>query len=576
MAEFNLAVLLTAKDMASKTIGKVGKEVGTLGRISGHAQRGVKTLAGNLVKLGAVAGVGIGVAVKSGIESLATLESATTSVDAALRQMGIAGDTTAAQVAGWANEIESSVQAAFDDKDILEATENIIRYGKVSSDNLRPAMVVMTDLAAKTGDVKSASELLGKALADPTKAAGKLSRYGIILTKAEQDQIKAMTDAGDAAGAQALLLDVLSRTTSGAAAAMNGPYNDAMKTLGDVTEDAQRALAEGFLPVLMRVSDLLKTALADPKVMDGIKDFGESLAGGLDSLISIAQQLPWTQIGDSLRIAGTGARAVLDAFTKLPPWFKTAVISGWGLNKLTGGALGSIVGELGKGLIKGVLGMNAAVVNLKAGVVNSLGGGGLPGGAAAAGGTAAATTIGGLSLAAAGSTLAVGFAAAAGPLLALMAIESAASPESKRRVEVQGRARIANIVSGGSDPVSERLDRVNVRLLEIRNGFAVDTEDIRNGFDVSVGKLTGETMKGWAGGRTAWDNLKSATATGLSNAATAARATTTAINSKNWSPTINNSVGVTIPVTNTVSVRGVTTSQRTVTSYNPRITSHAT
>src|SRR5512139_1838548 len=108
MAKFDLTVLLLAKDMASKTIGKVGKEVTTLGRISGHATRGVRTLGANLAKLGVVAAVGIGVAVRSGIESLASLESAVASVDGAITQMGLAGKVSGSQIATWANEIEAS------------------------------------------------------------------------------------------------------------------------------------------------------------------------------------------------------------------------------------------------------------------------------------------------------------------------------------------------------------------------------------------------------------------------------------------------------------------------------------
>jgi hypothetical protein len=81
---------------------------------------------------------------------------------------------------------------------------------------------------------------------------------------------------------------------------------------------------------------------------------------------------------------GTGAKAALDFFTGMPSWVQTAVLTGWGLNKLTGGALGSIVGTLGSGLIKGVLGMNAGVVNINAATVNG-GVGGAAGGAAAAG-----------------------------------------------------------------------------------------------------------------------------------------------------------------------------------------------
>ena len=56
------------------------------------------------------------------------------------------------------------------------------------------------------------------------------------------------------------------------------------------------------------------------------------------------------------------------------------------MNKLTGGALSGIVGSLASGLIKGVLGINAGVVNLKAATVV---GGGMGGAGAGAGGAVA-------------------------------------------------------------------------------------------------------------------------------------------------------------------------------------------
>jgi hypothetical protein len=380
MASKELSILLVAKDLASKTIGKVSKEVGGLGRMSRMASRGLSTLAGNLGKLGAVAAVGIAAAVRGGIGSLADLEDGTTSVAGALQQMGLAGVVTAEQVAGWANQIEAATDAAFDDKAITQAASTLIRYGKVSAKNLRPAMVVMTDLAARTGDVESAATLLAKALADPEKAAGKLSKQGIILTKGQQAQIKAMVKAGDVAGAQAVLLRELERITNGAADALHGPYRDALLEFADVTEDGQRVLAVGFLPLLTKLSDRMKTAIADPKVMAGIREFGETLAGGFDSALAIAEKLPWGTIGDSLRLAGAGAKTILGAFSSMPPWVQTAVLTGWGLNKLTGGAISGIVGELGKGLIKGVLGMNAGVVNIITAVVNGAGGGVVGGG----------------------------------------------------------------------------------------------------------------------------------------------------------------------------------------------------
>lgn len=322
--------------------------------------------------------------VGTGLEELATLEDAETSVAGAISQVGKGWTITAADIATAANEIEAATDAAFDDKAIVAASETLIRYGKVSEKNLIPALEVMTDLAAKTGDVDSASTLLAKSLADPTKAAGKLARQGIILTKQQQKQIKAMVEAGDVAGAQTLIIETLAETTKGAAKASAGPYRDALNKLGDAGEDLRRTFVTGLAPAILEVADLLTTELAKPATINALKGLGSEIGSGLKSVISIAKSLPWDSIGNAMKLAGTGAKAILDAFLGLPPWVQTAVLTGWGLNKITGGALTNIFGTLASGLIKGVLGMNAGVVNINAGVVN--GGGGLPGAVGKGGG----------------------------------------------------------------------------------------------------------------------------------------------------------------------------------------------
>lgn len=382
MAEKQISILLIAKNMASKTIGQVNKDLGRLGATGRRAGQGLRSLGANLAKIGAVAAVGIGVAVKNGIDSLVELESAVGNVDGAIAQLGLTGKIVGSQVAGWANEIEANVQAAFDDKEITAGAGALIRYGKVTEANLRPAMEVMTDLAAKTGSVESAATLLAKALADPAKAAGKLARQGVILTKAEQDQIKAFMKAGDVGKAQAVILASLEKTTKGAAAAMNGPYADAQKTLADVTEDAQRALAEGFLPVLQRVSKWLSTELAKPETIANIRSLGKTLAGAFDKAVTFVQKIPWGSVMDAMKAVGNMAKMALDAFTAMPAWVQTAVIGGWGLNKLTGGALqDGILGALKAVIPK--MAIAAGIVQVNGPVAG--GGAGVPGAPAAGG-----------------------------------------------------------------------------------------------------------------------------------------------------------------------------------------------
>ena len=151
-----------------------------------------------------------------------------------------------------------------------------------------------------------------------------------------------------------------------------------IQVLRNNVKDAAVTIGSALLPELI---DLSKEATGwiqghQPE----IKAFAKDLAGGFRAVVGIARSLPWAQIGQSLQLAGAGAKAVIGAFMAMPAWVQTAVTTGWGLNKLTGGALSGIVGELGKGLIRGVLGLNAGVVHAKAGVVNVIGGAGVGGG----------------------------------------------------------------------------------------------------------------------------------------------------------------------------------------------------
>src|SRR6185369_4414872 len=192
MSAADTAKLLASLDMDTRKFQAGGqKAIGTLDKISTKTVA-VGTAIGTGLERLAEAGIRkVGSAITGGLDSLATLESAVGSVDAAIKQVGLTGQVTGSQIAGWANEIEANIGAAFDDKDITQAATTLIRFGKVTSANIKPALVVMTDLATKTGSVDSAASLLAKALADPAKAAGKLARAGVILTKDQQEQVKA-------------------------------------------------------------------------------------------------------------------------------------------------------------------------------------------------------------------------------------------------------------------------------------------------------------------------------------------------------------------------------------------------
>lgn len=96
-------------------------------------------------------------------------------------------------------------------------------------------------------------------------------------------------------------------------------------------ESFARKLAEVVNPANLR------------ELVDNIKqladDYGPKIAG-------VFENIPWDTMKTSFQIMGTGSKALLDAFLGLPDWVQTAVLTGWGLNQLTGGVLGDIGSSL--------------------------------------------------------------------------------------------------------------------------------------------------------------------------------------------------------------------------------------
>ena len=379
MAERELSILVRAKGAveAARNIGKVNSAVGNLGRTAGQ---GVQTAVNNITRIGVVAAGVIATQVYAGIRSLEELERVTNATEGVIKSTGSAAGVTAKQVRDLAQSLEGITTA--DDKVIQSGENLLLTFTNIGKDVFPQATKAMVDLgiAMAQGDVenadfKSSAIQIGKALNDPIKGITALTRVGVSFTKEQKEQIKTLVESGKTMEAQKIILGELEREFGQAGAAAGKGFGADIRRVKDAVEDAQQALATGFLPLIRRVTDVLSRELAKPETIAAIQSFGESLAGGLDKLIAVASGLPWGSIGDAMKLAGQGAKAALDLFTSMPPWVQTAVLTGWGLNKLTGGALGSIVGQLGSGLVKGVLGMNAGVVNVRGAVVNTVGGG---------------------------------------------------------------------------------------------------------------------------------------------------------------------------------------------------------
>lgn len=529
MAERELAILIRARDLASKTIRAVNKELGKTGSI---AAKGAKTAAGNIAKLGTVAGgvvvAGIGASVKAAADFESQLNTINTvagktpdelaAIGKSIRQIardtgtpleeltagfydlvsaGVAADQAQRVLASSNRLAIGGLASAAEGVDLITTAMNsygvaadqqgaaserfadvfakAIERGKVNASELAASFSKVGPLAASMGvgieevaagyaqltakgvPAAEAATQMSSAMVSLIRKTGPLEKlekqtrrnYAAI---AERDGLAAAFEQlrKDAAKANVPLIELVGRqeamqfalNTTGDSldaynanlAAMNDAQGTAALQMGErqkglnfqlarlkaLALDAGITLGSKLLP---KLTPLAERAVAFLQANEpAIERFGDEIAGAFDKAVQFAEKIPWGAVGSGLKTAAAWAGKLMDLFASMPPQAQATIVALAGLNKLTGGAVGGIVSELGKGLIKGVLGMNAGVVNINAGVVNGAGRG-VPGVGGRGGGAGALATGARL-------ILPVGGAILAGELLA----EGLRSPETKRRV----------------------------------------------------------------------------------------------------------------------------------------------
>lgn len=155
------------------------------------------------------------------------------------------------------------------------------------------------------------------------------------------------------------------------------------ETLKNNVRLAADVVGSELLPVVNDLMAEFVEWLSLDTTQAGIKEFAKDIAENARDFAGWLKDLDWGAIGNALSTAAGAAKGILDAFLSMPGWVQQVLAGGFVANKLTGGALGDLIGLVGKGVIKGVMNMNAGVVNINAAAVN--GGVGIPAGGAAGG-----------------------------------------------------------------------------------------------------------------------------------------------------------------------------------------------
>lgn len=225
--------------------------------------------------LGALA-AGLGLAIKEASEA----QQAIAQLDAVLQSTGGAAGVTRDMALDLADGLSQVTR--FSDDAVLGAENMLLTFTNIGSDVFPDATQAVLDMATATGgDAVGAAVQLGKALNDPINGITALTRVGVTFTDEQKAMIQSMVEAGDVAGAQALILAELQKEFGGSAEAAGKTFAGQLDRLKNSFANILESIGMAVLPALQMLADKLLTALSDPAVQAAIQNVANWLAVNL-------------------------------------------------------------------------------------------------------------------------------------------------------------------------------------------------------------------------------------------------------------------------------------------------------
>ncbi|MFZ5863021.1 MAG: hypothetical protein ACOYXR_09305 [Nitrospirota bacterium] len=280
-----------------------------------RAGGGVAAL-GKAAALGAAGiAVGAGALAKGFVDAAIESQKVTAQTDAVIKSMGNAANTTAGQVAKLSTKL--SLKSGIDDELIQSGSNVLLTFGKIrneagkGNDIFDQATASALDMSVALGtDMKSASMLVGKALNDPIRGLTQLRRSGVQFTKQQEDQIKAMVEVGDVAGAQKVMLAELKKQFGGSAAAQATATDKLKVAWGNLQEQ----LGAKLLPIVEKVATWLAASL--PGAMAQAEAAFNRVRPVIEQLIATVQE-KWPQIQATIMTVVESVRVVIEGFVSI-------------------------------------------------------------------------------------------------------------------------------------------------------------------------------------------------------------------------------------------------------------------
>lgn len=291
---FNKKVSVAFKRSAQNIAAFQGPLGAVSGRLSGLAAIASTTGLALGAALLALTGftIGMGKAVKVGDE----YEGSLNRINAILKATGGASGQTADDLREFSRELAASTLASV--QGVEAAAAKLLTFRRISGDTFKRTLVLAQDLASTgIGNLSTNVIQLGKVLEDPIRNLSQLARTGVSFTTSQEKVIKAFFETGEAAKAQALILDQIAMQVGGAGAAEGGDLAKGLDLLSQRLDEFFLALDKAT-----GAGDVFSSFLS--RFTSGV----EKLTGTLDPTdIPLIDQLSESTDQLSLMLAGAAA-----------------------------------------------------------------------------------------------------------------------------------------------------------------------------------------------------------------------------------------------------------------------------
>lgn len=293
MAEASVVIRVDASQAAQslKNVGaasNVGKKgLDKVGASAKTAQGKMNSLQSTALKLSnvlrGVAGVAIVGFLKGAANAASQFESETLLLEKGLKNVGAAASELE-RLQDLADQLGKDT--LFNEDDFRRGFGLLTSFGNIGVSSYNDVATAAANVAQVSGtDVSSAFMQLAKALNDPVTNLSALSRSGIQFSEQQKALIKELFEGGNAAKAQALILEELNKQYGGTAVAAAQGAAGVQDTFGEAMYDLQKAIGgvvnTALPPLLGALTNVINAFVSLPAPVQTVIVAVAGLAAGV-------------------------------------------------------------------------------------------------------------------------------------------------------------------------------------------------------------------------------------------------------------------------------------------------------